>query len=60
MPRKQRFKPTRKPKPAPTSEIINGDALIGHRVPDGLNETEARPTLSPRDEPSRAQLDRSE
>ena len=33
MPRKQRFKPSRKPKPIPQNEDAtpqNGDALIGH------------------------------
>ncbi len=54
MPRKQRFKPTRKPKPAPTSEIGNGDLLIGHRIsetPHSETDPEARrPTPTARDE----------
>jgi hypothetical protein len=45
MPRKQRFKPTRKPKPVQASEdAVNGDALIGHRVPNSQGDAHPRPT----------------
>jgi hypothetical protein len=50
MPRKQRFKPSRKPKPVP----VNEDAALGHQ--DGVGLSERAPmresAQSPTDDPS--------
>lgn len=44
MPRKQRFKPTRKPKPVLTHEVMDGDLLIGHRLSPDHEPAEQHPT----------------
>lgn len=46
MPRKQRFKPSRKPKPMP----MNEDAALGH--PDGVQLSEKAPMREPAREPT--------
>jgi hypothetical protein len=50
MPRKQRFKPTRKPKPVVTNEVVDDDLLIGHHVSSNHDHAEQRPTSAIREQ----------